>query len=266
MLGGRHPRRVLRHLPAPRAHRGQIPPVPGERGLRGDRQGGPGRKRPAPSTSSAAIGLSAFIELFRNDFGLKLVTDYVTRFWPIHMSNFPLRTTRLVELGEKTSPTGGVFIESPAASPAMLASLHHRTEARGVRFCGRRHRAYDARAAFSSSSAAGSKRSSATPRRGSTSRTRCGTRTCARSPWDDDRLCDLYLLRMRKSLGTGITRAFKDLTAIGKGGSGEKLSAWTRTFRIRSRSIGILAWSIPIAILYYYSATASSARSSRRSS
>lgn len=200
-----------------------------------------------------AIGLSALIEIFRNDFGLKLVTDYVTRFWPIHLSNFPLRTTRLVEIAPTSNPTGGVFFETPAASPAMLGvgyiigpKLAAFVFAGGV--IG--HMMLAPLFIFVSG--------------GLESLVTGGTSwlTVENAVWNSYVrpfavgtmivAAIFTLLRMRKSLGAGIARAFKDLAAIGKGGSGEKLSRVDKDIPYSITIIGILALVIPIAVLYFY--------------
>lgn len=200
-----------------------------------------------------AIGLSAFIELFRNDFGLKLVTDYVQRFWPIHMANFPLRTTRLVEMGTPTSPTGGVFIESPAASPAMLGvgyiigpKLAAFVFAGGV--IG--HMMLAPLFIFVSGGLESLLSDTTTWLNVENAVWNSYVRPFAVGTMIVSAI--FTLLRMRKSLGTGISRAFKDLAAIGKGGSGEKLSRVDKDIPYSFTIIGILALVIPIAVLYYY--------------
>ena len=67
------------------------------------------------------IGLSALLELFRNDFGLQLIRGYVRHFWALPVvKNFKLMTSSFEQVGAATNPQGGIFIESPDASPAMF--------------------------------------------------------------------------------------------------------------------------------------------------
>ena len=57
---------------------------------------------------------------------------------------------------------------------------------------------------------------------------------------------------MRKSLSAGMARAFKDLSQIGKGGSGDTTSRIDKDIPYSITIIGIIVLVVPIAILYYY--------------
>jgi len=67
-----------------------------------------------------SIGLASVIELFKNSFGLELVANYWKTFIPMKVENFKLVTTQLKQIGASFTTTGGAFIETPAASPAMI--------------------------------------------------------------------------------------------------------------------------------------------------
>lgn len=67
-----------------------------------------------------SIGLAATIELFKNNYGLELVTPYVRKFFPMTVENFRLVTTQLKQIGASFTTTGGAYFETPSASPAML--------------------------------------------------------------------------------------------------------------------------------------------------
>ncbi len=67
-----------------------------------------------------SIGLAAVIELFKNNYGLELVTPYIRKFFPMTVDNFRLVTTQIKQVGASFTTTGGAYFETPAASPAML--------------------------------------------------------------------------------------------------------------------------------------------------
>ncbi len=67
-----------------------------------------------------SIGLAAVIELLKNNYGLEMITAYVRTFIPMKVLNFKLVTTQLKQIKETFTTTGGVFLETPAASPAMV--------------------------------------------------------------------------------------------------------------------------------------------------
>ncbi len=200
-----------------------------------------------------AIGLSALIELFRNDFGLKLVTDYVQKFWPIPMSNFPLRTTRLVDIGATTNPTGAIFTETPAASPAMLGvgyiigpKLAAFVFAGGV--IG--HMMLAPLFIFVNGGFEQFLSDSTSWLNIENAVWNSYVRPFAVGTMIVSAIFTLF--RMRKSLSAGVARAFKDLSKIGKGGSGEVVSRVDKDIPYSITIIGIVALIIPIAVLYYY--------------
>jgi putative OPT family oligopeptide transporter len=59
------------------------------------------------------------------------------------------------------------------------------------------------------------------------------------------------LFKMRKSLGAGIARAFRDLGKIGKGGSGEQVARTERDLPLAWVTVAIFAMIVPIAYVYY---------------
>jgi len=60
------------------------------------------------------------------------------------------------------------------------------------------------------------------------------------------------LFKMRKSLSTGVARAFRDLKQMGKGASDETTSRLEKDIPYSITILGIIALVIPIAILYYH--------------
>ncbi len=60
------------------------------------------------------------------------------------------------------------------------------------------------------------------------------------------------LFKMRKSLGSGIVRAFNDLKKIGKGTAEAETNRLQKDIPYTTTIIGIVALVIPIAVLYYY--------------
>jgi len=199
------------------------------------------------------IGLAALLELIKNDFGLQIVQAYVKKFFTLPIvKGFQMLTSGMQKVGDATNNVGGIFLESPAASPAMV----------GVGYI------------------IGPKLSSIVFSGGvfghmmlvplfmfinvSTQTTvDAGTDwlTMASAVWNSQvrplavgaMLVGAFytLFRMRKSLGTGMVRAFKDLQQIGKGASGTTVRT-ERDLPYSGTIIGIVLLVVPIAILYYH--------------
>ena len=69
-----------------------------------------------------AMGLSAFFELFKNPRGLLTIREHIEAFFPMKVNNFKLTIEGSEEVTKEivSSPTGGIFLGSPGASPMML--------------------------------------------------------------------------------------------------------------------------------------------------
>lgn len=200
------------------------------------------------------IGLAAALELFRNEFGLQAVQGFARKFWALPIvRNFQLMTSGMERIGGTSNPRGGIFIESPDAAPAMLgvgyiigpklASIvfaggvfgHMMMVPLFIFINGGFQRLVD----------------SGTDWMDITS-----------SVWNSQvrplavgaMLVGAFytLFRMRKSLGTGMARAFGDLKKIGKGGAVVETNRIERDLPYSSTIIAIVALVIPIALLYYY--------------
>jgi putative OPT family oligopeptide transporter len=197
-----------------------------------------------------AIGLSALLELFRNNFGLMIIKGYVQKFWSLPIvKNFQLMTSGMENVGAATDNTGGIFIESPDASPAMLGvgyiigpKLASIVFAGGVfghmmlvplfifiggRFSGQIDWLTTSAAVWNSQ-----------------------VRPLAVGAMLVGAFYTLF--KMRNSLGTGIKRAFGDLQKIGKGTAEAETNRIERDLPYSGTIIAIIALVIPIAILYYY--------------
>ncbi|UCF04148.1 MAG: oligopeptide transporter, OPT family [bacterium] len=200
-----------------------------------------------------AIGLSAALELFKNDYGLQLIQGHVRKFWTMTVSGFQLMTSGMERVGGATNPTGGILVESPDAAPAML----------GVGYI------------------IGPKLSAVVFSGGVFGHMMMVPLFMFLNPHFRDMLADgtswldasaavwnsqvrplavgamlvgafYTLFKMRSSLSTGVARAFKDLQKIGKGGAESETSRLERDLPYSGTIIGIVALVIPIAILYYH--------------
>lgn len=73
-----------------------------------------------------AMGLAALIELLKNDAGIKIIRDSVTGFFKLGASKIALLDSKaqVIDAGNNLkanlSYSGGMFLQSPAASPAFL--------------------------------------------------------------------------------------------------------------------------------------------------
>jgi putative OPT family oligopeptide transporter len=196
------------------------------------------------------IGLSALLELFRNDFGLQLIKGNVTKFWALPVvKNFKLLTSGMQQVGTPTNPQGGIFIQSPDASPAMLGVGYIiGPKLASIVFAGGvfGHMMLVPLFIFINGRFTGS----------------TDWLTTSAAVWNSQvrplavgaMLVGAFytLFKMRKSLGTGILRAFGDLKKIGKGVEATETSRIERDLPYSGTIIAIVALVIPIAILYYY--------------
>jgi putative OPT family oligopeptide transporter len=196
------------------------------------------------------IGLSALLELFRNDFGLQLIRGNITKFWALPVvKNFKLLTSGMQQVGAPTNPQGGIFIQSPDASPAMLGVGYIiGPKLASIVFAGGvfGHMMLVPLFIFINGRFSGS----------------TDWLTTSAAVWNSQvrplavgaMLVGAFytLFKMRKSLGTGILRAFGDLKKIGKGVEATETSRLERDLPYSGTIIAIVALVIPIAILYYY--------------
>jgi putative OPT family oligopeptide transporter len=198
----------------------------------------------------STIGLSAVLELFRNAFGLQLVEGYIRHFWALPIvKNFKLMTSSMKQVGSALNPMGGIFIESPDASPAMagvgyiigpkLASIVFSGGVFG-------HMMLAPLFIFING--------------------RFGADTdwlnVSSAVWNSQvrplavgamLVGSLYtLFKMRKSLSSGVARAFRDLRKIGKVTEETETNRLEKDIPYSITIIGIIALVIPIAVLYYY--------------
>jgi putative OPT family oligopeptide transporter len=60
-----------------------------------------------------AMGLGALWELFKNDYGIKIIADSFNRF--VHFAS-----SKISMLGQTFSYGGGIFLQTPSASPALV--------------------------------------------------------------------------------------------------------------------------------------------------
>ncbi len=198
-----------------------------------------------------AIGLAAFLELFKNNFGLQTVRAYVEKFWALPVvKNFQLMTSGMKKVGSASDQTGGIFIESPAASPAMLGVGYIiGPKLASVVFSGGvfGHMLLVPLFIFISGKFSGSG-------------AEWGDTTAA--VWNSQvrplavgamLVGSLYtLFKMRKSLGAGMVRAFKDLQKVGKASHTEEKSRLENDIPYSVTLIGIIVLVIPIFFLYLH--------------
>lgn len=196
------------------------------------------------------IGLSALLELLRNSFGLQLITGYVRHFWALPVvKNFKLLTSRFEQVGAASNPQGGIFIESPDASPAMLGVGYIiGPKLAAVVFAGGvfGHMMLVPLFIFISGRFSGT----------------TDWLTTSDAVWNSQvrplavgaMLVGAFytLFKMRKSLSTGVKRAFGDLKKIGKDSTETETNRIERDLPYSGTIIAIVALVIPIAILYYH--------------
>ncbi|MBN1883979.1 MAG: oligopeptide transporter, OPT family [Candidatus Krumholzibacteriota bacterium] len=197
------------------------------------------------------IGLSAILELVRNDFGLQLVQGFVKHFWALPVvKNFQLLTSSLVPIGRPTNPTGGIFVESPDASPAMMGVGYIiGPKLAAIVFAGGvfGHMMMVPLFIFIN---------------GTFGSPGVDWLETSGAVWNSQvrplavgaMLVGAFytLFKMRKSLGAGIARAFKDLKQIGKSTGEGETSRIEKDIPYSFTIIAIIAIVIPIAFLYYH--------------
>jgi len=201
-----------------------------------------------------AIGLAAVLELFRNDFGLQLVRGYVQKFWTLPIvRNFQLMTSGMEQVGESSNPTGGIYIETPAASSAMLGVGYIiGTKLAAIVFSGGvfGHMMLVPLFVFIN----GGFREVVVGGADWLEVTAAVWNSQVRPLAVGAMLVGAFytLFKMRKSLTTGMVRAFKDLQQIGKGTSTTETNRLERDIPYSRTIIGIIVLVIPIAFLYYH--------------
>ncbi len=201
-----------------------------------------------------AIGLAAVLELLKNDFGLLLVKSYVMKFWTLPIvRNFQLMTTKLKAVGAASSPTGGIFIESPAASPAMLGVGYIiGPKLASIVFSGGvfGHLMLVPLFIFINGTMASEVGGDVTWLKITNAVWNSQVRPLAVGAMLVGAFYTLF--KMRNSLSTGVARAFKDLKQIGKGTSSSETNRLERDLPYSGTVIGILLLVIPITLLYYH--------------
>lgn len=201
-----------------------------------------------------AIGLSAVLELFKNEFGFQVVQEYVKKFWTLPIvRNFQLMTSGMENVGPSTSPTGGIFIESPAASPAMLGVGYIiGPKLAAVVFSGGvfGHMMLVPLFIFINGGFAEIIAGGTSWIDASAAVWNSQVRPLAVGAMLVGAFYTLF--KMRKSLSTGMARAFRDLRQIGKGSSEAETNRLERDLPYSGTFIGIIILVIPIAILYYH--------------
>lgn len=200
-----------------------------------------------------AIGLSALLELLKNDYGLQLVQGHVRKFWTMTVNGFQLMTSGMEKIGGATNPTGGIMIESPDAAPAMLGVGYIiGPKLASVVFSGGvfGHLMMVPLFMFLN------------PRFNEMLADGTSWLEASGAVWNSQvrplavgaMLVGAFytLFKMRKSLSTGVARAFKDLKKIGKSATDTETNRIERDLPYSGTIIGIVALVIPIAILYYH--------------
>ncbi len=201
-----------------------------------------------------AIGLSALLELLRNDFGFQVVQGFVKKFWTLPIvKNFQLMTSGMNKVGPTSNPTGGIFIESPDASPAMLGVGYIiGPKLAAVVFSGGvfGHIMLAPLFIFINGEFADIIAGGTSWIDASAAVWNSQVRPLAVGAMLVGAFYTLF--KMRKSLGTGMARAFKDLRKIGKGSGEAETSRLEKDLPYSGALIGIILLIIPIAFLYYH--------------
>jgi putative OPT family oligopeptide transporter len=196
------------------------------------------------------IGLAAGLELLKNSFGLQLIKGYVKHFWMLPtVKNFQLMTSDLKAITAGSNPTGGIFIESPEASPAMLGVGYIiGPKLAAIVFAGGvfGHMMMTPLFIFIAGTFG--------PGTDWMETTGAVWNSQVRPLAVGAMLVGAFytLFKMRKSLGTGIARAFKDLQKIGKISNEGETNRLEKDVPYSITLIGIIALVIPIAFLYYH--------------
>ena len=197
------------------------------------------------------IGVAAFLELIKNSFGLHLVQGYVKHFWVLPtVKNFQLMTSDLRAITTGSNPTGGIFIESPEASPAMLGVGYIiGPKLAAIVFAGGvfGHMMMTPLFIFINGTFG--------PGTDWIETTGAVWNSQVRPLAVGAMLVGAFytLFKMRKSLSTGAARAFKDLKQIGKvSEGGNETSRIEKDIPYSITLIGIIVLVIPIFFLYWH--------------
>jgi putative OPT family oligopeptide transporter len=196
------------------------------------------------------IGLSALLELFRNSFGIELIQGYVKRFWVLPtVKNFQLMTSELKAITAPSNPTGGIFIESPEASPAMLGVGYIiGPKLAAIVFSGGVFGHMMMTPLFLFINGGFGPGTDWIETSGAVWNSQ--VRPLAVGAMLVGALYTLF--KMRKSLGAGIARAFKDLQQISKVSTEGETSRLEKDMPYSITLIGIIALVVPIFFLYWY--------------
>lgn len=203
-----------------------------------------------------ALGLAAFIELLKNSKGIQLFRESTQSFFHFARSKIQMLTVDGAQLGEPANYTGGLFLRSPAASPALIGVgyiIGPRLAA--IVFSG---------GVFGWLLLVPLLLFINGDLQQLTQLTVGGQPvdwiTISNSVWFSQvrplavgamLVGALYtLFRMRKSLTTGIARAFRDMKRVGKGGAAVNRLQQDLPYKGVLITIGLLV--IPIAVIYYY--------------
>jgi len=200
-----------------------------------------------------AMGLSAFFEFFKNSRGFQLIDEHWEAFIPMKVRNFKLLFEGNNDASQEltSNPTGGVFLGSPGASPMMLGvgyiigpKLASITFSGGIfahfmmvplfMFINGGFSEYLTGNIDWTHVAAGVFNDQVKP-------FAVGTMLIG---------AVTTLIKMRKSLGTGIARAFRDISKIGQKKT-EETNRLQKDIPYATTMIAIVALVIPIAVIYY---------------
>ena len=201
-----------------------------------------------------AMALSAFLEFFKNKRGFLLIKEHVEAFIPMKVQNFKLLFEGKTDTTQEvtSSPTGGVFLGSPGASPMMLGVGYIiGPKLASITFTGGIFSHFMMVPLFMFINGAFDQFLTGD----------IGWVQIANGVFTDQvkpfavgtMLVGAVstLIKMRKSLSTGISRAIKDLSQIGKGKTADKVNRLDQDIRYSTTIIGIFALIIPIAVIYY---------------
>ncbi len=199
-----------------------------------------------------SLGLAGLFELFRNNFGLHMIQGYVEKFWALPVvKNFQLVNSGMQNVGAPTNPTGGIFVESPAASPAMLGVGYIiGPRLSSIIFSGGvfGHLMLVPLFVFINGGFQNLVNGGSNWLEITNAVWFSQVRPLAVGAMIVGAFYTLF--KMRKSLGTGMTRAFRDLKKIGKNTETET-NRLDKDIPYSVTVIAIILLVIPIAILYY---------------
>ncbi len=198
-----------------------------------------------------AMGLGALLELLKNSYGIQLVKSYVAAYFPMKVENFRLLNSSMEEM-HSSDATGGIFIESPSAQPAIIGVgyiIGHKLSA--IVFSGGvfGHLMLVPLFMFVNSGLFGAGAEGTNWLESANSIWFSQVRPFAVGSMLVGAVYTLF--KMRKSLATGIARAFRDLTQIGKVKADES-NRLERDIPYSYTLLGIIILVIPIAVIYYF--------------